>query len=348
MISIDGSMMEGGGQLLRMAITYSSILGEPISVYNIRAKRRKPGLKPQHLSTLQVAAKITGAKITGGALGSEEVTFQPNQIRGDTYHVDIGTAGSISLLLQCITPILLYADTPSTISIIGGTAVRWSPTLPFLENTVYAALRDMGANIETQVKRHGFYPKGGGEVTQSLEPVKMFKPLKLGEPEIKEIRGISYCGRLPKHVAERQASSAQKRLKELGPRVNIDTVVAEADLPSVGSFITLWTFGVNTYMGADSLGARGKPSEVVGEEAALKLRDSVRSGANLDQHTTDHMILPASLADGESYFKTEKITLHTLTAIKVAEIFTDAEFKVSGREGEPGSITVYGIGYKRG
>lgn len=340
-------MMEGGGQLLRMATSYSAILNEPITVYNIRAKRRDPGLKPQHLTTLNTAAKIADAQTSGAMIGSQEITFKPKSIRGGDYSIDIGTAGSISLLLQCINPILWYADKLSTLTIKGGTAVNWSPPIPFLQHVVYKAFERMGVNTTLEVNRHGFYPKGGGEVNQRTQPVTVLKPLSLKEPSIKKITGVSLCGTLPEHVAVRQAASAKKRLNELRYKTNIKPIVAEPRPSSPGSFVVFWCEGSDVFIGADSLGARGKPSEVVGDEAASNLISEVRSGAFFDRHTTDHMILPASLADGVSVFRTSEITLHTLTAIKVAETFTDAEFNVSGRLGEPGTIRVEGIGYRR-
>lgn len=346
MIDIDGSLMEGGGQLLRMATSYSAILGEPIRVYNIRAKRRDPGLKPQHLTTLNAAAKISGAETIGASIGSSEIIFKPRLIRGGEYSFDIGTAGSISLLLQCLNPILLFGNKPSRISVRGGTAVNWSPPIPFIENVIYKALESMGAKSKINIERHGFYPKGGGVITQYTKPVEILHPLMLGESNIKRIQGISVCGALPEHVALRQATSAKKKLNGLRVKTDIKPIVAEPVPFSPGSFVCLWAEGENVFLGADSLGARGKPSETVGEEAANKMINEVRSGANLDRHTADHMILPASLAVGESVFRTSLITLHTLTAIEIAKGFTDAKFKVIGREGEPGTIMVEGIGFR--
>ena len=344
MIDIDGSMMEGGGQVLRMATSYSAVLGEPIRVYNIRANRSQPGLKPQHLTTLRAVARISNAETRGDSIGSSEIVFEPGRIRGGDYVFDIGTAGSVSLMLQCLTPILLYADDDSSVSIKGGTAVKWSPPVAFLEHVVYEAFKAMGGSLDINVQRHGFYPRGGGEVTQKTKPVDKLNPLNLENPAIKNIKGVSLCGSLPRHVAERQADAAKEKLSELSMEVDIKRVVADPEPFGPGSFICLWAEGSNVYLGADSLGARGKPAEKVGREAAASLINEIRTGANLDQHTTDHMILPASLAQGESVFKTSHITLHTLTAIELAKQFTDAWFKIDGKQGEPGVIRVCGIG----
>jgi RNA 3'-terminal phosphate cyclase (ATP) len=346
MIKIDGSMMEGGGQLLRMATTYSSILSKPINVFNIRAKRKESGLKPQHLTTLKAAAIISGAKLSGALLGSTEITFEPSKIKGRNYRFNIGTAGSITLFLQCITPILLYADKSSKISIQGGTAVNWSPSLPFLEKVVYNALTSMGAHLDIKVEQHGFYPKGGGKIEQSTKPVKTLKPITLVESEIKKVKGISLSGRLPKHIAKRQANSARKILTSNGLESAIEYSALSPVPMSPGSLICLWVNENKIYLGTDNLGAKGKPAEKVGKEAANRLIEEIKTNAQVDRHTTDHLILPTSLADGTSILNTSQITLHTLTAIEVAKLFTEARFSVKGKIGEPGTIKIQGIKQK--
>jgi RNA 3'-terminal phosphate cyclase (ATP) len=348
MIKVDGSTLEGGGQLLRMATSYGAILGKSVNIYNIRANRRDPGLRPQHLTTLRTAAELCSADLEGAELGSKEITFKPSDIRGGEYRVDIGTAGSISLLLQCINPILWYADKPTTIKIKGGTAVKWSPPTTFLENVVYKAYEAIGVETKLRVIRQGFYPRGGGEITQTTKPVDVLSVFRPYEPKINKITGVSLCGSLPEHVAIRQAASANKHLNPIRYKANITPIVAEPKTYSPGSFVVLWCEGADVYLGSDALGARGKPSEVVGEEAAKGLVKEVRSGANVDRHTCDHLVLPASLAEGVSTFRTSEITLHTLTAIRIAEDFTNADITVNGQMGEPGVIKVKGIGYRWG
>lgn len=347
MIEIDGSMMEGGGQLLRMAISYSAILSEPVKVTNIRANRTKPGLQPQHLTTLKAAAQITDAKIQGVSIGSTEITFKPEAIHGGEYKFNIGTAGSISLLLQCLNPILIFADKPSLLSVIGGTAVNWSPPIPFLEHVIYPALAVMDANLLIEVKRHGFYPRGGGEVKQLVSSSGYFSPFKPGKITVNGIKGISLCGLLPEHVAERQAASVRKRLSEIRIKPDITSMLVDPEPVSPGSCLVIWFDGDNIFMGSDSVGTRGRLAEEVGDEAAKKIIREYRTTAHVDRHTGDHLILPASLADGESVFKVSELTLHTLTALEVAKIFTQAKITVRGNEGEPGTIRIDGIGLER-
>ena len=332
MITVDGSMMEGGGQLLRMATAYSAIMGKPVRMENIRAGRSDPGLKPQHLATLRAAAEMCGAVLSGDRPGSGEVEFSPGAIRGGDYSFDIGTAGSVTLLLQCLTPVAAYADAPVRLTVKGGTAVRWSPPTTFLENVVWRAFNHMGLDCRLTVRRHGFYPRGGGEVEAYIRPSGQLKPFTEVQVSTNTIRGLSLCGRLPTHVTLRQAKAAQDALKKAGYKPRIDAVALEGpDAPlSPGSLVCLWSD--SAYLGSCSLGERGKSAEAVGAEAAEAIVGCMRAGAKVDPHTADHLILPMSLAGEDSTFTTSEVTMHTLTAIRLAETFTGASFTVEGGE----------------
>jgi len=352
MIDVDGSMMEGGGQLLRMATTYSAVMGVPVRVRNIRAGRRPPGLRPQHLTTLRAVAEICDADTRGLSLGSREIEFHPRTPRGGSYSFDIGTAGSISMLLQCVAPVAAFADSPVRLRVVGGTAVRWSPPVPTLDRVVWEALRRMGFEGELTVRREGFYPKGGGIVEASINSIDQLSPLVVEKPKrVDIVRGISRCGRLPGHVAERQARAAEAVLREAGYRAEVEHRVAVGrEAPrSPGSFICLWAeTEPRTFLGADALGERGKPAEKVGAEAASSLTEQLRTGAAVDLHTADNLVLWCSLADGVSDFTTSRLTLHTATAIELARIITGAEFEVEGELEKPARIRCRGVGLRNG
>jgi RNA 3'-phosphate cyclase len=349
MIDIDGSMLEGGGQLLRMAVAYSAIIGEPIKVYKIRAKREEPGLRPQHLTAVKAVAELCSATVEGLKIGSKEVVFHPGAIVGGRHRFDIGTAGSIGLLLQCVAPVAAYAKRPTHLEVIGGTSVMRAMPVLMLQEVVWKALKEMGFKGELDIKREGFYPRGGGVVEASISPVEELEPLRLLEKmKISRIHGLSLCGRLPSHVAERQAEAAERLLREAGYRnLKIGREVLEGGRSplSPGSLICLWVESETPcYFGSDAVGERGKPAEVVGREAAEGLLRHLKTGAAVDLHTTDNLILWCSLAKGESILRTSELTLHTLTAIKLAEIITGAHFDVEGIIEKTALIKCRGIG----
>ncbi len=343
MIEVDGSIMEGGGQLLRMATTYSAILSEPIRVVNIRAKRNNPGLKPQHLTTLQAVAKLCAAETRGLEIGSLEIEFHPGRLRGGSFDFDIGTAGSCSLLLQCAAPAAAYADGPIHLRVKGGTAVRWSPPMTIVQRVVWEGLRRMGFQGEVRVLREGYHPRGGGVVEAKIRPVKGFSAISGEKADVRLIRGLSTCGGLPRTVAERQAEAALRVLREAGfeARIDVATPGKGSEPYSPGSVICLWVEG-GALIGDDGLGERGKPAEKVGSEAAERLIEQIKTGAYVDMHTADNLILPCSLAAGTSIFTVSRITLHTLTAAEIARRFTGARIEIEGAEGKPGRVTVEG------
>lgn len=345
MIEIDGSIGEGGGQVLRTALALSVCLNKPVRIYNIRAKRKPPGLRPQHLTAVKALADLSRAEVRGLKVGSCEVLFRPKGKYSGSYYFDIGTAGSISLVLQAILPATSFFPRPLEISIRGGTDVSKSPLIDYVRFVFLPILRKMGYEIEIEIKQRGHYPRGGGLVTTRIHPVRDLKSLTLtSQGAIRKIEGISHCVRLPAHVAERQAKAAEEYLKSSGYteiEVKREWYPPERDKHlGPGSGIVLYALtSTGAIIGSDALGEKGKPAEVVGREAATKLVDQIKSNMPVDMHLADMLIPFLAIAKGASKISVAKITSHLLTNIRVTEEITSVRFLVDGKLGSRGTIS---------
>jgi len=323
MIEIDGSYGEGGGQILRAAISLSCLTGKAVRISNIRANRPKPGLAAQHLKGIKAAKKLTDAEVEGLRLGSKTVIFKPGEVRSGRFRIDIGTAGSITLILQSILLPSLIERCEFTIS--GGTDVKWSPTADYFKNVTLPALSLFGVKCEFEVLRRGYYPKGGGIVRVKTEKSSLngFDFKDYSGDEI--IKGISHCSNLPDHVARRQAEAAKAFLEKQGFETEIEAKVVRGE--STGSVITLW----RSFKGGSSLGERGKRAEKVGEEAALNLANELNAGGVVDRHLADQLMVFAAVANGKSSYTTTEVTLHQKSNAYVIEKFLGDVIKFDNR-----------------
>ncbi|MFQ6123060.1 MAG: RNA 3'-terminal phosphate cyclase [Candidatus Heimdallarchaeota archaeon] len=347
LIDIDGSQGEGGGQLLRNAVALAAIYGRQIRVYNIRKKRKNPGLRPQHRQAVRLVGRVCGAEMWGLEENSMEVRFSPKSIRGGSFSIDIGTAGSITLLLQCVLPVFAFTQVRSSLKIMGGTSVKWAPPIPYMTNVFLPILSThMGFEPTVNLVRRGYYPKGGGLVEVEATPIHKINPIVLPERgKIEAIEGISYCSKLPRHVAERQARSARRTLAKHGLNEVSIEVKTDMSARSPGSGIVLWAkSSLGAIIGADSLGERGKKAEHVGEEAARQFISQLQRNKPIDKHLSDQLIVWMALADGVSRIGCTELTLHAITAIELCETIAGAEFNVIGRLGEPVTIECHGAG----
>ena len=317
---LDGSYGEGGGQILRTAVALSAVTGIPVEIENIRKGRPNPGLSAQHVKAVEGLARICRGQVTGCQLNSTRLCFNPRKINRGNYEIDIGTAGSISLFLQCLMPALMHAPGTVRIQITGGTDVQWSPSIDYMRFVTLEALRKMGYECDIKLLTRGYYPRGGGCVEAIINPSSL-DHIDFDGNTCSHVKGISHSSGLPAHVAKRQAASAGKRLCEHGYESRILTEVN--DHPSTGSGITLWCGGV----GGIALGKPGLKAEKVGEIAANAIIDELRSGAGVDEFLADQLTPYMALAKGGS-FTTRMISMHTRTNIWVTEQFLPVKFKI--------------------
>jgi RNA 3'-terminal phosphate cyclase (ATP) len=346
MIVINGSYGEGGGQVLRTSLTLSTLLGEPLRIENVRAKRRKPGLQAQHLTGVRAIAQICDAELEGADLGSLTLTFRPmSSPRAGEYSFDVaearkgGSAGATSLVFQTLLLPLAFARGQSRLTIRGGTHVAWSPPFHYLKYVYLPTLARMGVEARVEIERWGWYPIGGGEMTAAIrgQGESYLCGLDLVERgELKLLWGISATSNLPAHIGQRQKKRAEEYLRKRGfdPRIEI----VEAPSQGQGTVVFLAAEYEHAVAGFSSLGERGKPAEKVAEEACREFIEYHQSGACLDKHLADQLILPMALASGPSAFTTCEITQHLLTNVWVVEQFLDVRFEIEGEEGEKGRV----------
>ena len=337
MIEVDGSRKSGSGTILRMSVAIAAVTGKPLHIYNIRQKRPQPGLKPQHLEAVLAAAKLCDAGLEGARLDSRELWFKPRKVKGGNFEAEIGTAGSIPMLLMTVLPICASAEQAVRFHISrGGTDVSHSPTINYMRFVFLPLLKRMGLNTTLTVHKYGYYPKGMGEVTLNVEPCKGLKPLRLESfGKAKTVKGCSVCTFLDdRKVADRQAKAATECLSQRGLMTDIQVVNDRSNPLQKGSSIVLWAeTDSGTVLGADAIGELGKPSEAVGKEAAEKLFAEFSEKPTVDIHMADLLIPYLALARGESTYLTRALSEHLQTNIWVAEELLNVQFTVERSDG---------------
>jgi len=343
MIEIDGSFGEGGGQILRTALSLSALFMKPFRIFNIRKGRKKPGLMPQHLTCVRAMQLLSRAEVTGGEMGSTELVFRPNNVTGGEFFFDIGTAGSTSLVLQTIIPSLIFLKEKTSLILKGGTHVPFSPSFDYVSNVFAVILERIGIKIDLKIESCGFYPKGGGKIRADIFPAADIKPLRVVERgEALGIRGYSGVGNLPLSIAERQKNSAVNKIRyelsDLKCPVEIEPVSVAAQ--GQGTFMYIHLESENFFAGFSALGERKKRAEAVGEKAAEDLIKYYSTNAALDQHLPDQIVLYLSMSKEESVFTTSCITQHLLTNLWTISLFHEFHYSVDGTIGKPGIVKI--------
>ena len=309
MLRIDGSLFEGGGQIVRSAVALSAATGTPVEIVAIRKNRSRPGLANQHCAAVRAVAEACHARVTGNTPGSSRLSFVPGSIVRRDISVDVGTAGSVPLVIQAWLPVAL--EEGGSLIVQGGTEVRFSPTIDYFTEVFLPALGPAGAGVTVDVIRRGYFPVGGGIVRITTEPAALPR-ITLGGGKGNGIRSCS--SNLPDHVADRQAASARAYLlRETGEEYPVS--VRRSEGPGTGSSCTVW----NGAKGSSALGRRGLPAEKVGEAAASGLVAGIRAGGDVDLHLSDQLLL--YLARGGGSYTAPEFTLHARTMCWLLSLF---------------------------
>jgi RNA 3'-terminal phosphate cyclase (ATP) len=327
MIEVDGSHGEGGGQLVRMAVALSALTETPVRVVRIRAGRPTPGLAAQHVTAINAIAALCEAESTGVAVGATSIEFRPGRLTPGRFSFDVGTAGSVTLVMQALLPVAAAARAPVHVRLIGGTDVRWSPPIDYFSRVFLTVLRTLGGHVDVEVPRRGYYPRGGGLVDAVIEPTLTWSPIRSAEASgTGRVRGIAHVSNLPEDIPKRMVHAALRRLHGI-PDVKIEQRVYNGEEAiGQGGALVLWAETDAGLLGADSLAERGKPSERIGEEAAASLRAEIESRTSLDLHAADQLLIYLARADGPSEFRVRTVSGHMETMMWLIPQFVPCRF----------------------
>jgi RNA 3'-terminal phosphate cyclase (ATP) len=329
MIELDGSVGEGGGQILRTALTLSMITGLPFCIENIRARRAKPGLLRQHLIAVQAAAQVCGGEVTGASLGSQALAFLPGPVRSGNYKFAIGTAGSCTLVLQTLVPALLLADGASQVEVCGGTHNPMAPPAQFLQRAYSRAMADMGADIDFKLKRFGFFPAGGGELVADIQPCSRLRPVEwMLRGESKAAYAESFIAGIPASVAERELECIGAGMGWGQSQLLVRGLPGEQG-PGNALLVTLEYEHVTEVVTA--FGAKSVRAESVARQALQQVRHYLASQAAVGEHLADQLMIPMALAGGGG-FTTATVSGHARTNAQVIERFLPVRFAFGERD----------------
>ncbi len=342
MLIINGAYGEGGGQILRTALSLSVLFKISIQIEAIRANRKKPGLMPQHLTAVRALQAICQARVEGAAIGSKTLTFDPGRTRAGEYDFDVGTAGATSLILQTLLLPLAFAGGESLVHLTGGTHVPWSPPIHYLEMVFLPVLSRMGIQAEITLTKWGWYPWGGGVIQARIKPAEKLNPLSLGQPWKPDwIKVFCASSHLPGHIREREKYRVEERLRQKDLTAGYD--LPEGPSHGEGNMVFIAAAGEPGLAGFTSLGRRGKRAEQVADEAVDSLLAFLDSGASVEKHLADQLVPYLALAEGPSEILVERISSHLKTNLWVVRHFSPGEIDLK-EEGSLGRLRMSGTG----
>ena len=325
MITLDGSKGEGGGQILRTALSLSMVTGKAFRLTNVRAGRKKPGLLRQHLTALNAAREISSAEVDGATLGSGELTFNPGAIKPGEYRFAVGSAGSATLVFQTVLPALMLADAPSQLTLEGGTHNPFAPPFDFLKKTFLPLLTRMGPKVALELERPGFFPAGGGRFRATIEPSAKLTPLHLRQRgAIRAKRARVLISMIPGDVAKRELRLVRNKL-DLGEEDCATEIINNSPGPGNALLVEIESEHVTEVISA--FGERGVKAEWVAREAAKEARRYLKNEAPVGEHLADQLLIPLALA-GEGGFTTGPLSGHATTNIETIRDFLEVDFVV--------------------
>jgi RNA 3'-terminal phosphate cyclase (ATP) len=339
MLTIDGSLGEGGGQIIRTSLALSLITGKAFRVFNVRARREKPGLQRQHLTAVTAAAAMGGARVDGAHVGSKEFTFVPGEVKAGEYKFSIGTAGSTMLVLQAVLPPLMIACEPSLLLFEGGTHNPHAPPFEFIQKTFLPLIGRMGPNVAVELQRYGFYPPGGGRFNVYIEPARELKRLDLVERgAILSERARALIVNLPPHIGERELAVASEQLGWMPDQFDLET---STNAISAGNVFTISIESESLTEVFTGIGERGVRAETIASRVVHETQKYLDACAPVGEHLADQLLIPMSLARGGSYTTTTP-SLHTTTNIEVIKKFLPVEITTTQLTEEVWKIEVGG------
>jgi RNA 3'-terminal phosphate cyclase (ATP) len=335
LIKIDGSQGEGGGQILRTAISLSAITSKPIEVSNIRANRPNPGLRPQHVAGIKIIADLFQAKCENLRVGAEWIRFSPSdRFEGGSVKYDIGTAGSIPLTLMTLVPAVSLSNNSLQVEITGGTDVLASPTIDYIKHIVSESYLSLGSRFSVEILKRGYYPKGGGVVQCTINQCKNPATIEFFGTRHIEPKIISVCSQLPVNIAKRQISSALAVLEKNSIRCSHYTASIDNSSNSPGSSVLVYCASdLGMFIGGDSIGERGKRAETVGMEAAQRFLNGAAAQATVDPFLADMLVIPLGLSKGRSAYRIAHVTKHLLTNLDVVSKIIGCKYSLNQSRG---------------
>ncbi len=317
MITIDGSFGEGGGQILRTALGLSLATGQAFRIEKIRANRSKPGLQRQHLAAVNAARTIGQAEVEGATANSAELCFRPTIVTPGDYSFSVGSAGSVTLVLQTVLPALMIAPGSSALILEGGTHNPLAPPFEFIANTFLPLIHRMGPKVRAKLDRHGFYPAGGGKMRVTIEPAAGLNRLDIAERgAVLRLRAVALVARLPRHVAERELKVLKRDLRLDASDLRIEEVKS----PGPGNVVFVEVECANVAEVLAGFGELGVKAEVVAGRLAKEARRYVEAEVPVGEHLADQLLLPMALAGGGSMV-TFPLSPHALTNVDVLRQF---------------------------